>query len=220
VFAENHVRAPLTLQHVAVTIDGEQAGGVAGNRLGQRPSPRVAVASITLPEGEHSITLYATAVRDDQPDRIVLHETQRFSVGRGSVSLVARLSARPGGAVSPQLDVAFTIEGGALQANGVDATSSCHALDPDQTQICLTKAMLRDAIQDHDAPRVVCLDEILTRMRELSRFRVGHRDGPSASPHETEVGLNISHRITQLGDQAGRCPTAKPAHAVLGSSER
>ncbi len=218
IYAENLVSALVELQQVSADIDGEDVGGLQGGGLGRGSREPLHLATAHLTEGEHTLTIHARAAHKKTADVLFLNATQSFSVGREPVSLLARLSG-PSGGDPMRLHVDFTVDGGTLDGSmgpgGLPA--SCHALAPDQTEICVTETMLREAIGDHDAPRVVCIDDALTQMRKLVQFNQldpEHKE-PAASPHETAVKKDMSFRIAALGERARRCPSAKEVSVLI-----
>lgn len=222
IYAENLVSALVELQQVSADIDGGEVGGLQGEGLGRGSSEPLHLATAHLTEGEHTLTIHARVANKNTAEVLVLNATQTFSVGREPVSLLARLSGPTGGGQT-QIRVDFTVDGGTLDASmgpgGLPA--SCHALAPDQTEICVTETMLREAIGDHDAPRVVCIDDALTEMRKLVQFNEldSEHEQPVALFHETEVKKDMSFRIAALGERARRCPSAKEVSVLLDAPE-
>jgi len=219
IYAENLVSALVELQQVSADIDGEDVGGLQGEGLGRGGREPLHLATAHLTEGEHTLTIHARAAHKKTAEVLVLNATQSFSVGREPVSLLARLSG-PSGANSTRIQVDFTVDGGTLDGSG-GLPASCHALAPDQTEICVAETMLREAIGDHDAPRVVCIDDALTQMRKLVQFNQldPEHKAPVASAHETEVKKDISFRIAALGEHARRCSSAKEVSVLIDAPE-
>jgi hypothetical protein len=207
---ENQLGDPVELRHVRVAIDGKDAGGLAGEDLGRGSREPVHIVTAQLTEGDHTLTLHVQAVCRRTEDTLVLSETLAFSIGREPLSLLARLST-PADGSRVQLDIAAT--GGTLAgSNGVHGSGSCHALPPGQTQICLTEAALRTAMEHRDAPRVVCLDETLRQMHQLVLLSGDEDDGGT---QETVLRREVPRRLEELGRKALRCPSAKETTALL-----
>lgn len=212
IFADNRVSGPVDLRQIHVSIDGQDAGGLSGNELAKRRDSML-VATRKLSEGLHTLTIQAQAKERLSSRMFVLSASQVFHVGREPVALSIRIGNVRGRSEEPRLDIDFAAQGGTLQGaeRPTQLSDSCHALLPEATDVCETEAMLREAIAEHDAPRVVCIDDQLTRMRQLMKF---HRPelhpsrSPFASRHEQAVGRDISFRIAQLVDRARRCPSA------------
>lgn len=201
ILAQNNVAGSIDLQHVSVGIDGAEVGGLGGDRLDSvRP---IQVGAAHLAEGPHTLTLHARAKDRADAEVIVLNTSQRFHVGREPASVVARVTAPDG----KRLHVEFSAEGATL--DGEDpATDSCHGLPPEQADICAIEAMLRNAIADRDAPRVVCIDACLARMHELARFATA---GPDiiATGQERAVSKSVSFEIAEFAERARRCPSGE-----------
>lgn len=202
------------LQQVSVAVDGKQAGGLAGEALSRNRGESLPLASVQLVQGDHELTVHARAVHRDTADVLVVNTTQGFTVGREPVSLVARFSVPPNAGRSSRLAVDVSAEGGTLRGGGGPyAKGSCDALTPAQTAMCQTEALLREAIAEHDAPRVVCIDDTLARMRQIVGFeRPDHGGGTEpATRHEAAVAKDLSFELARLAEQARRCRTEKAA---------
>ncbi|MFW5739780.1 MAG: hypothetical protein ACOC1F_05380 [Myxococcota bacterium] len=205
VYADNRVAGLVELQQVSVAIDGEPVGGLEADVLGEGRAEPLRVASAQLAEGEHTMTIFARAAHKATADVLVLNQSQVFTVGREPVSVIARFSVPPTGGDRAQLKVDLQIDGGTLPgAAGTRVTSSCEALPPHRTAICITETMLREAIAERDALRVVCIDDALTRMREIERL--GRPEGQAdVNRHDTDMHHAVSDRIVRLGEKAKRC---------------
>ena len=222
--AVNRVAAPLELQHIEVSVDGQSLGTMAGNDIGGSVAERLPLARASLAEGSHTITVQANAADPKKTVVLSLRTTRSFTVGREPVVVVASISA-PGGAVANRkLRVELNVEGGLMSAavgelgGGKGPVGSCDALAPSATALCETQQMLREALADHDALRVVCLDDALREMRTLARFleesRTAATGGGGAAiavHHEARVAQNAEFRIQTLSGRARHCPSLKVA---------
>lgn len=206
---DNQLNGPVEVRKVRVSIDGKDAGGLAGRDLGRGTQEPLHVVTARLTEGAHTLTLHVQTVQKRTSDTLVLSETVAFSVGREPLSLVAKLSTPPD---TSRVRMVFAMTGGTLAGPaGFHAPGSCHALPPGQTEICLTEEALRVAVEQRDAPRVVCLDETLREMRQVLRVSQVEDGGTS----ETILMREVPRRLEQLSRKARRCPSAKATTALL-----